>query len=270
MAKLTEHVINVFVLDKNERPIPEAEVLVLDMNGTPLAGATATGSPSGPISISLASSFTTVKLRATAQSFSRELTVPVDQRNIRFQFNEIELPGAPMKPETKLAFAFGVVFVTALIVLAVFFPKPTPFQYTVFRIVLALACAGVAAVIPGMLDLQVGNFLKAAGALAVFAVVYFYSPAQIAVEPAENSVSVNLPQGLSLEGALRLLAENDAATIRMESSCEPFRSRPVLGGPLRASTSAELMKALGSKLNGAPAPTLDVSKEGAVYAVSCR
>ena len=89
-----------------------------------------------------------------------------------------------MASETKLAFAFGVVFVTAMVVLAMFYPNPTPYQYTVFRIVLALACAGVAAVIPGLLNVNLGTFAKAAGALAVFLIVFFYSPAQIAVQSA--------------------------------------------------------------------------------------
>ena len=48
--------------------------------------------------------------------------------------------------ERYLAFGFGVIFVVVLLVLAYRFPYPTPFQYTVFRIVLALAAGGVAAI----------------------------------------------------------------------------------------------------------------------------
>ncbi len=44
-----------------------------------------------------------------------------------------------------VAFVFGVAFVVALLVLAIKFPNPALFQYNVFRIVLALAAAGVAA-----------------------------------------------------------------------------------------------------------------------------
>lgn len=79
-------------------------------------------------------------------------------------------------------FVFGVVFVITLLVLAIRFPHPTPFQYTVFRIVLALAAAGVAAFIPGFLDVRVSTFLTASGAFAVFAVVYFFSPAKLVVK----------------------------------------------------------------------------------------
>jgi hypothetical protein len=78
-----------------------------------------------------------------------------------------------------LAFVFGVVFVTALLTLAVLFSEPTPFQYTVFRIVLALAAAGVAAVIPGILNVKLSFGVRAGGALAVFVIVYFFSPAAL-------------------------------------------------------------------------------------------
>jgi hypothetical protein len=81
--------------------------------------------------------------------------------------------------EKVLAFVFGAVFVTALLVLAVAVPSPTPFQYTVFRIVLALAAGGVAAVIPGFLQAKVGKAIRAGGALAVFVIVFFYSPAAL-------------------------------------------------------------------------------------------
>jgi hypothetical protein len=80
-------------------------------------------------------------------------------------------------------FAFGVVFIVTLLVLAIAFPEPTPFQYTVFRIVLALAAAGVAALIPGFMELNIAAWLKAGGAMAVFAIVYFYSPAQLLSHP---------------------------------------------------------------------------------------
>lgn len=63
-------------------------------------------------------------------------------------------PRSKLPIDVLLAFVFGVVFVTALLTLAVLFSEPTPFQYTVFRIVLALAAAGVAAVIPGILNVN--------------------------------------------------------------------------------------------------------------------
>jgi len=80
-----------------------------------------------------------------------------------------------------LAFIFGIVFITALLVIVFIVPNPTSQQFEVIRIVLALAAGGIAAMIPGFLNLNLAAgsnlALRAGGALAVFAVVYFYSPA---------------------------------------------------------------------------------------------
>lgn len=91
---------------------------------------------------------------------------------------------AALDAHTKLlAFFFGLCFVAALLVLAVWFPQPTAFQYKVFRIVLALAAAGIAGVIPGMISLkaQPGTALliHAGGALAVFVMVYLLVPVRV-------------------------------------------------------------------------------------------
>ena len=89
-----------------------------------------------------------------------------------------------MNIQVTLAFISGLVFITVLLVLAMFFPEPTPFQYTVFRIVLAIAAAGFAAVIPGLLHLQIrpglGAVVRASGAIAVFAIIFFFNPAKLA------------------------------------------------------------------------------------------
>jgi len=53
-----------------------------------------------------------------------------------------------------LAFIFGVIFVLALLILTVAVPNPTPSQEQTFRIVMSLAVAGVASLIPGMLNIS--------------------------------------------------------------------------------------------------------------------
>jgi hypothetical protein len=56
--------------------------------------------------------------------------------------------------QTILAFCFGTVFVSAILAIVVFVPNPTSPQFEIFRLVIALAAGGVAAVIPGLLNLQ--------------------------------------------------------------------------------------------------------------------
>jgi len=85
-----------------------------------------------------------------------------------------------------MAFGFGVTFVVMMVVLAIKFPHPTPFQYNIFRIVISLATAGAAAMIPGFINVELeqtaGLLIRGGGALAVFAIVFFFNPAQLAVE----------------------------------------------------------------------------------------
>lgn len=76
-------------------------------------------------------------------------------------------------------FTFGIIFVTVMLVLSLFFSEPSPFQYFVFRIVLALAASGITASIPGFLEVRVSNGVRAGGALAVFVIVFFFSPASL-------------------------------------------------------------------------------------------
>jgi tetratricopeptide (TPR) repeat protein len=97
-----------------------------------------------------------------------------------------------------LAFFFGLCFVAIVLVLAIWFPSPTPFQYMVFRIILAIAAAGVAGVIPGMIRLkaQPGAMLviHAGGALAVFVIVYLLAPAAL---PPEQPVGYSSNGGVN-------------------------------------------------------------------------
>ena len=88
-----------------------------------------------------------------------------------------------------LAFAFGCVFVAVVLTLA-FMGKQSKMtgDFEILRIVLALAGGGVGGVIPGFLDvnMKVGAkwALRAGGGLAVFIVLYFWSPAHwIAPQP---------------------------------------------------------------------------------------
>ncbi len=94
--------------------------------------------------------------------------------------------------EMGLAFLFGCMALAAVLWLAFRGGNVSDQQFEILRIVLALAGGGVAAVIPGFLDLNVKAGtklgLRAGGALAVFVVLYFWSPAHW-TQPAPGPVS---------------------------------------------------------------------------------
>lgn len=76
-----------------------------------------------------------------------------------------------------LSFAFGISFIIVILLIALFQPNPTSFQYTIYRSVLALAGAGVAAVLSGFIQVKFKKWLRAGGALAIFAILYLVNPA---------------------------------------------------------------------------------------------
>jgi hypothetical protein len=83
--------------------------------------------------------------------------------------------------EVVLAFVFGCVALAAVLWLAFRSDSLSNQQFEILRSVLALAGGGVGAVVPGFLDLHLKAgaklALRAGGALAVFVVLYFWSPA---------------------------------------------------------------------------------------------
>ena len=76
----------------------------------------------------------------------------------------------------------GIGLTVTILILVIFIPCPSASQYFVFRIIIALAAAGLAAVIPGIFKINLTNGLTAGGAMAIFAVVYFFDPASSAGE----------------------------------------------------------------------------------------
>jgi hypothetical protein len=74
---------------------------------------------------------------------------------------------------------FGIVGVAVLGVMAIALPAPTPFQFAVFRTLLALAGSGVAASLPGFLSIGGSRvalgLIRAGGAIAVFVLIYMFA-----------------------------------------------------------------------------------------------
>lgn len=81
--------------------------------------------------------------------------------------------------EKVAAFAFGVFFILVLLSLAIFIPRPTDFQIFIFRVTLALAAAGIGAVVPGFISVKAGPFVRAGGAIALFVLIFWFNPPKL-------------------------------------------------------------------------------------------
>lgn len=176
------------------------------------------------------------------------------------------------------AYGFGVLFVVVMLSIAIGVPNPTAFQYTVFRIVLALTAAGVASMIPGFINVQVGNWVRAGGAIAVFVVVYFFSPANLVALPPDRHESVgiataNLPEALSLKEAVMMVARSDGYTIEFTGNCnEAILKSEVQPGLVRGKSTIELIENLPSRRKDSSVKLdLKVTKleERGKYSVAC-
>jgi uncharacterized integral membrane protein len=102
--------------------------------------------------------------------------------------------------DTILVFVFGMVFLVILLIIAIFNPNPSSFAYTIYRIVLTLAAAGVGAALPGVTNLPIASqglaFIRAGGALAFFAIVYFSSPALIPQQSVSTPTATESSSGI--------------------------------------------------------------------------
>jgi hypothetical protein len=103
------------------------------------------------------------------------------------------------------AVLLGLIFVIVLLVTAMAVPNPSYFQLFVFRIVLALAAAGIAAIVPGLINFESKTPLYAirgGGALAVFLLVYLVNPP--ALLHSDNRAAIPGDAAWLIGGRLRL------------------------------------------------------------------
>lgn len=71
----------------------------------------------------------------------------------------------------------GIVLLLIILTVVILFPCPTDTQRSIFKIVLAIAVAGLAAIIPGFFQIRFKKIISAGGAIAVFAFIFLYNPA---------------------------------------------------------------------------------------------
>jgi len=110
----------------------------------------------------------------------------------KFKTNELPTTGFEHQGEPNMnqtpkwqliaGLAIGVLFASIVLGLAVMIPNPTGSQFFIFRGTFAMALAGIAAIIPGLLDVEsrYNKFsIKATGAIAVFVLVWLLNPPAI-------------------------------------------------------------------------------------------
>lgn len=89
----------------------------------------------------------------------------------------------------KYPFIVGTIFVLLVLAIVAFGKDPSPQQFQIYRIVIALGGAGFAVALSGQLELMFkilkNGYIKAAAAFGVFVILYFFSPASLTINSNE-------------------------------------------------------------------------------------
>lgn len=178
-----DRLIRVDVRDKNGIPLPNSTVSVY-VNGTYVGKAVSSSAYGGTFTIQIDNQIASVKLKAeylNEPSQQTMLSQGTDYWEFIFDNVEVQVPSNKPFWQEHIPGILGVSFLLISIILAIAISEPTVHQRRVFVGALAIALAGIAVEIPGFLNvkLTLGNqlALTAAGAVAIFVLVYFFTPA---------------------------------------------------------------------------------------------
>lgn len=75
-----------------------------------------------------------------------------------------------------IAFVFGAIFIITILAFATIVKDPSSTAIWTYRVILALAAGGVAAILPGFIDVKYKSFVQAGGAIGVFVLVLVTFP----------------------------------------------------------------------------------------------
>ncbi|MEZ4892876.1 MAG: hypothetical protein R3A50_09535 [Saprospiraceae bacterium] len=170
------------------------------------------------------------RIRVFILEMADKLSQPIPESGKKATSETNSAPSAGSSQKQALIFAAGFVLLILLSVL--FVPCPTNAQFIVFRIALAIGVAGLAAVLPGLLQLNLSKNLAFGIALVVFALVYFQNPAtEISKNSCEDtfeysiilvSDSERLNFDTKYKGKVKLQLKNDfrEATLDLNGSAD--------------------------------------------------
>lgn len=147
-------------------------------------------------------------------------------------------------PNRILSFSAG--FVLLLIMIGIALSKPDLETNYIILVVLSAAAAAFVVVVPGMFEIQIANYVKAGGALGVFAAVFFGAP-KIPTPVGDETVSFTTSANATFDSQASFAVANTRALI-YDRSCPPtlpaLKLKP--NSPIRAASRARAVENLYS------------------------
>lgn len=182
--QLVERVLNILVLDRNNRPIPGAIVTII-INGIAIVSGVTKAGVGEPLTLQTQSDVESVTLRVTYQDgqtiVDKEFTVDLSERNFKARLPEVEMPNSGANVPSWLPIAgyiAGLVTLLFFMYVALFQPGPATFAHIfvgAFGCAMAAAFLGGDASAKGHLPIPFLNnhplATSATGGIAVFIIV---------------------------------------------------------------------------------------------------
>ncbi len=82
-----------------------------------------------------------------------------------------------------IALIIGIIWMLIIFVTILIKPNPSDSQMYVFRVILAIAAAGIGGIIPGFINIEYGTIgevlITAGGAIVLFIIVYLLNPPKV-------------------------------------------------------------------------------------------
>jgi hypothetical protein len=147
-------------------------------------------------------------------------------------------------------FSFAVGAFVILILVARFDPTPSQTNWYIYLILLALAAAGFVVLLPGAIDFEVPGTIKASGALAIFALIFYFGMNR--ATPAAPSFSMN---------AYLVFDKNSPAPDSPEDSDVVVVVNSKVAKVEKANAASPSQAALPPVEDGAKASTIEVIKD---------
>ncbi|MBO9560711.1 MAG: DUF4019 domain-containing protein [Caulobacter sp.] len=97
-----------------------------------------------------------------------------------------------------IAFVFGAIFIITILAFATLVKDPSSTAIWTYRVILALAAGGVAAILPGFIDVKYKSFVQAGGAIGVFVLVLMAFPTP---SPAPNKADAPASASVKTDAA---------------------------------------------------------------------
>jgi tetratricopeptide (TPR) repeat protein len=116
-------------------------------------------------------------------------------------------------------FVIGVACLIAIVAIAILIPEPSPFAQQVFKVLLALAAAGVGAFLPGTFGYE-SKLAKGTGATGLFVLVFVTDPSGIPRERAFETALQQAEAALATSGFNRIAEQKfrEAMKVKPDSA----------------------------------------------------